>query len=495
MSDSQPQQPSPAPRKPPGGTPGGAAGAPGGTPSGGPGAGPPKGSAGGPSRGPGGPGRPSAGGPGRTAAEGPARTTADVPGRTPARSPGGGAAPETGPPTGLLLTGARLTDGRTVDVRLSGGRIQAVGTAGSLPAPALARVDLRGYLLLPAPAEPHAHGDTALTADGEGPVSYTRDEVQRRATEAALLQLGHGATAVRSHVRIGDVHGLGPMEASLQARRSLRGLTDLTTVAVPRLLTGVAGADGLSMLRDAVKMGASVIGGCPDLDPDPTGFVEAVLELAAEHGCPVDLHTDGDDPGRLARLAAMAGGLRPGVTIGPCGGLSRLPLDVASRAADQLAAAGVRVTCLPQGDCAALERRGLRTAPVRLLRAAGVRVAAGSGALRDAGNPVGRGDPLEAAYLLASQGGLRAAEAYDAVSAAAREAMALPEVRVEAGFPAELLAVRGERIAGVLSLAYSRIVIHRGRVVARTSAVREYCDSAVAVALDLPRQGRVEPGP
>ncbi|MGW0395327.1 amidohydrolase family protein [Streptomyces sp. NPDC003042] len=410
----------------------------------------------------------------------------------PARSPVGGTPPEA---TGLLLAGARLTDGRTVDVRLSGGRIQAVGTAGSLPAPALSRVDLRGYLLLPAPAEPHAHGDTALTADVEGPVSYAPDEVQRRATEAALLQLGHGATAVRSHVRIGDVHGLGPMEAVLQARRSLRGLTDLTTVAVPRLLTGVAGADGLAMLRDAVKMGASVIGGCPDLDPDPTGFLEAVLELAAEHGCPVDLHTDGDDPGRLSRLAAMAGGLRPGVTIGPCGGLSRLPLDVAARAADQLAAAGVRVTCLPQGDCAALERRGLRTAPVRLLRTAGVRVAAGSGALRDAGNPVGRGDPLEAAYLLASQGGLRAGEAYASVSAAAREAMGLPEVRVEAGFPAELLAVRGERIAGVLSLAYSRIVIHRGRVVARTSAVREYCDSAVAVALDLPRQGRAEPGP
>ncbi|MEV7612798.1 amidohydrolase family protein [Streptomyces sp. NPDC089799] len=398
-------------------------------------------------------------------------------------------------PTSLLLSGARLTDGRTVDVRLSGGRIQAVGTAGSLPAPTPSRVDLSGFLLLPAPAEPHAHGDTALTADGQGPAGCGADEVQRRATEAALLQLGHGATAVRSHVRIGDVHGLAPMEAVLQARRSLRGLTDLTAVAMPRLLTGVAGADGLAMLRDAVKMGAAVVGGCPDLDPDPTGFIEAVLELAAEHGCPVDLHTDGDDPARLARLAAMAGGLRPGVTIGPCGGMSRLPLDVATRAADQLAAAGVRVTCLPQGDCAALERRGPRGAPVRLLRAAGVRVAAGSGALRDAANPVGRGDPLEAAFLLSSQGGLRPADAYETVSAAARSAMGLPEIRVEAGFPAELLAVRGDGIAGVLSLAYSRIVIHRGRVVARTSAVREYCDSAVAAALDLPRQGRMEPGP
>ncbi|MFB7410165.1 amidohydrolase family protein [Streptomyces sp. NPDC056202] len=392
--------------------------------------------------------------------------------------------------TSLLLSHARLTDGRTVDVRLVGGRIEAVGTAGSLTA-AGARVDLAGYLLLPAAAEPHAHADTALSADSPGPVSYAPEEVQRRATEAALLQLGHGATAQRAHVRIGDVHGLGPLEAVLQARRSLRGLVDLTAVAVPRLLTGAAGADGLALLRDAVKMGAGVVGGCPDLDPDPAGYVEAVLEIAAEHGVPVDLHTDGDDPARLARLAAMAGGLRPGVTIGPCAGLGRLPSDAARRAADGLAAAGVTVVCLPQGGCGGTETRG--AAPVRLLRAAGVRLAAGSGAMRDVANPVGRGDPLEAAYLLASLGGLPAADAYAAVSAEARAAMGLPEVRVEAGFPAELLAVRGERMSGVLSLAYSRIVVHRGRVVARTSAVREYCDSAAA--LDLPRQARPERPP
>ncbi|WP_369272830.1 amidohydrolase family protein [Streptomyces sp. R11] len=397
-------------------------------------------------------------------------------------------------PGALLLCGARLTDGRTVDVRLGGGRIEAVGTAGSLAGDGTqacgARVDLGGYLLLPAPAEAHAHGDTALSADEGGPVSYEPQDVQRRATEAALLQLGHGATALRAHVRVGDVPGLGALEAVLQARRSLRGLTELTTVAMPRLLTGVAGAEGLAMLRDALKMGASVVGGCPDLDPDPTGYVEAVLEVASEHGCPVDLHTDATDPARLARLAAMAGGLRPGVTLGPCGGLGRLPAQVASRTADQLAAAGVTVVCLPQGGCGGAERRS--TAPVRLLRAAGVRVAAGSGALRDLSNPVGRGDPLEAAYLLSSRHGLRPEDAYDAVSASARSVLGLPEVRVEAGFPAELLAVRGGRLAGALSLAYSRIVVHRGRVVARTSAVREYCNSAVAAELGLPRQGRGE---
>jgi cytosine deaminase len=393
--------------------------------------------------------------------------------------------------TPLLLCGARLSDGRTVDVRLAGPHIEAVGTAGSLSLGA--RIDLTGYLLLPAPAEPHAHLASALTAGCEGPPSYEQDDVQRRVTEAALLQLGHGATAVRTHVHIGDIQGLRALEAVVQARRALHGLVELHAVAVPRVLTGAAGADGLAILRDAVGMGAAVVGGCPDLDPDPGGYAEAVLGIAAESGLPVDLHTDGDDPVRLARLAAMAGGLRPGVAIGPCAGLARLPYDSATRVAGQLAAAGVSVVCLPQGGCGALEtaRRG-GTAAVRSLRAAGVRVTAGSGALRDLTNPVGRGDPLEAAFLLASHGECGAGEAYDVVSGQARAVLGLPEVRVEAGFPAELLAVRADRIDTMLSLAYSRIVIHRGRVVSRTSAVREYTDT---MALDLPRQARSRKDP
>ncbi|QMV22846.1 hydrolase [Streptomyces sp. SCUT-3] len=401
------------------------------------------------------------------------------------RSPGQDL-PETGT---LVLSGARLADGRTVDVRLGGGRIEAVGTAGSLAAEGRqALVGLRGYLLLPAPAEPHAHLDSAFTAHGDGPPSETATAVQRRVTEAALLQLGHGATAVRTHVRIGDVKGLRTMEAVLQARRKLHGLVDLTAVAVPRLLTGSAGAEGLALLRDALKMGATVVGGCPDVDPDPSGYTEAVLGVAAEFGCPVDLHTDAGEPGRLSRLAAMAGGLRPGVTVGPCGGLGRMTGEQAARAADALAAAGVSVVCLPQGGCGGTEHGvGGPLLPVRLLHAAGVRVAAGSGAVRDPANPVGRGDPLEAAFLLASWGGLDPARAYEAVSTRAREVMGLPRVRVEAGFPAELLAVRATGLGEALAPAYSRVVVHRGRVVSRTSAVREYTDTT---GLDLPRQVR-----
>lgn len=397
----------------------------------------------------------------------------------------------------LVLSGPRLADGRTVDVRLGAGRIEAVGTPGSLtpnaenPAP---RLDLTGYLLLPAPAEPHAHHDSALTAECEGPPALGTTTLRRRMTEAALLQLGHGATAQRSHIRIGDINALTTLEAALQTRRALHGLADLHVVAVPRLLTGRAGADDRALLHDAAKMGATVLGGSPDLDPDPAGYLDVLLSTAAEHGCALDLHTTAEDPARLARLATAVAGLRSQVTIGPCTGLGRLSPEAVGRSAERLAAAEIAVCALPQGPCGLLERptHGPAATPVRLLRAAGVRVAAGSGAVRDAANPVGRGDPMEAAYLLASHGEAAPAEAYQCVSDAARTVLGLPLVRIEAGFPAELLAVRGDSLPGALSIAYSRIVIHRGRVVARTTAVREYCDSAGTdvPANGLPRQAK-----
>ncbi|MEV5131164.1 hypothetical protein AB0K87_11740, partial [Streptomyces sp. NPDC053705] len=72
----------------------------------------------------------------------------------------------TGDARPLLLGGARLTDGRLVDVRIAGRHIEAVGTAGSLTTRGT-RLDLRGHLLLPAPAEPHAQrGDAGLVAEG-----------------------------------------------------------------------------------------------------------------------------------------------------------------------------------------------------------------------------------------------------------------------------------------------------------------------------------------
>ena len=111
------------------------------------------------------------------------------------------------------LLGGTLADGRVVDVTLQGDRVASVTPArsahpaadGTRDAPPRGDdvLDLRGYLLLPAPAEPHAHLDKALSWEVIQPpmgdlglaiaswrvfaATTTQEEVEGRAQAAALL--------------------------------------------------------------------------------------------------------------------------------------------------------------------------------------------------------------------------------------------------------------------------------------------------------------------
>ena len=111
----------------------------------------------------------------------------------------------------------------------------------------------------------------------------------------------------------------------------------------------------------------------------------------------------------------------------------------------------------------------------RSLCEAGVNVAGGGDNLQDPFNTVGRADPFETAALLVMAGHLTPEAAYDAVSAAARRAMGLEEVRIEAGRPADLLAVRATTVRdAVASAPADRVVFARSRLVARTAATTTF---------------------
>ena len=117
--------------------------------------------------------------------------------------------------------------------------------------------------------------------------------------------------------------------------------------------------------------------------------------------------------------------------------------------------------------------RGLT--PVRVLRAAGVPVAAGADNLRDAFNPLGRADPLETASLLAAAAHLPLDQALAAVSADAWTVMGRPAPALRPGSPAAFVAVAagdaGDAVAGPPP---DRVVIRGDRVVARTRTQVEY---------------------
>lgn len=408
---------------------------------------------------------------------------------------------------GVLLRRATLADGRLVDVTLRAGLIETVeDAAGSIAQPAgrYDVTDLTGYLLLPAPVEIHAHLDKALTADqapnpaGDlfGAVtawlrhrpSLSRADITARARTAARAYVSHGATAIRTHVDIGDDIGLRALEAVLDVRTELAGYCDLQVVAFSaNPLTGLAGADNRALLDEALAAGADLVGACPGLDPDPAGSIDACLTIAARHRAPMDLHIDEwlqPEPCSLEMLAdaVLATGFPYGVVASHCVSLGAMDPDRSKQIADRVASAGIAVVCLPQTnlylqgrDHAHATPRGLTA--IRTLRAAGVPVAAGGDNVQDPFNCLGRADPLETAALLVAAGHDTPADAYESVSTQARRAAGLPPVALIVGAPAELLAIRASSVREAIATAGpERLVIHQGRIVVRTTMSRTFID-------------------
>lgn len=410
----------------------------------------------------------------------------------------------------LLLRGARLPDGDVRDLLLDpdSGLVARVAPPGVLPS-GPDELDLTGHLLLPAPAEPHAHLDKALTWDlaqalpagapaGALPgdlssavtawrayaARVTEEDVFQRAGRAVDELRANGVTAVRTHVdlltdngsyRAGDP--LRGLRALLRLRRQLRGRV--------RLQIAVLHIDAPDeLLHQALDLGADLLGDCPHLSADPAASVERTLRIAAEHQVGVDLHADETlDPGaqdlRLLARAVRERGFVSGVTASHCVSLGAVEPEEAARTAKEVAAAGIGVVALPltnlylQGrDRPSSTPRGLTA--VRALLDAGVTVAAGGDNIRDPFNPVGRADPLETASLLVTAGHLTPGEALHAVTAGARAVLGLPEAGPYEGAVADLLAVRAQTVLEVLGASCpERLVFAGGRLVSRTSVVRE----------------------
>lgn len=384
------------------------------------------------------------------------------------------------------LTNARLADGRVVDVALDGDVVVAVLQAGALGAgrPETS-LELDGFLLLPAPAEPHAHLDKALSWDAIRPpmgdlelaIASWRDhaatlsveEIAGRARTQALRMLANGTTAIRSHVDILDGgEPLRGVHALLQVRAELAGLLDLELVTLAGDETPIAD------IAAALEAGVDLVGGAPLLAPDPVAEVQRLLGVARSHGVGVDLHTDESLEGGLTLdvLARAVRGWDVPVTAGHCVRLGMLEGAHRDRVIAEVLASDVAVIANPITNLYLQGRRSDVATPrgltaVRALVDAGVRFAAGADNVRDPFNPLGRSDALETAMLLVVAAHLSVDEAYAAVSTGARSVMSLPPAGIEVGARAELLAVRGTDLVDVVANASAdRYVIHAGRLVA-----------------------------
>src|SRR5262249_30432867 len=110
--------------------------------------------------------------------------------------------------------------------------------------------------------------------------------------------------------------------------------------------------------------------------------------------------------------------------------------------------------------------------PVPQLIEAGVVVFAGSDNIRDAWSPLGNGDALDRARLVAWRQGFAKDEelwtAFDMVSHAAARALGVADYGIREGAPADLVVVRAAHVpAAVVECPPRALVLKGGRAVAR----------------------------
>ena len=402
---------------------------------------------------------------------------------------------------------ARLPDGRTVDIGVAAGLISdvrphevAVDAHPLRERPG--EIDLGGWLVLPAMAEPHAHIDKALTSEAvpnptgdlQGAIDawvaasergiFTHDNMVIRVRTALEKLLLNGVTAVRSHINTGGRTGLSHLLAAQEAARDFAGLMDIEFVALVHTpMTGPGSEHNVKALYECAEAGIELMGGCPHLEPDGVGSIDVALRAAVQTGTRVDLHVDETLDASMLTLRDLAHrvidtGFEPSVTASHCVSLGMQTPETQQKIAKLVADAGISIVTLPQTNLF-LQGRGHATGKPRGLTAieplidAGVLVAAGADNVQDPFNLVGRSDPLETASLLVMAAHVLPDDAYELVSNNVRRTLGLAPVTFEPGSPADFVAIDAPSIRGAIADAPAdRVVVHAGRVVARSSTSR-----------------------
>jgi cytosine deaminase len=400
-------------------------------------------------------------------------------------------------PSTLLVRATLVGSPDPADVRICDGLIADVGDLAPLPDDEV--IDLEGRLLLPAAVEPHAHLDKAFLAETiENPTGDLHGAIEamygardgldvaatiERAERAARLMAANGYRAVRTHADVVVGHDLTSVEALLEVRRRVTDVIDVTIVALAGWpLLGRAGADQRALLRDAIAAGVDVVGGCPHLEDTGTRApTEFLVDLAAEHRLPVDLHTDETlDPavlGLLDLVEMVEAGFPHATTASHCVSLGMQPAQRQREIAERVAAADVSVVVLPHTNLY-LQGRGHSPMPrgltaVDALRSAGVTVAAGADNLQDPFNPLGRACPFETAGLMVIAAHLLPLEAWTSVADAAGAVVGVGSATVAPGGAADLVAIAaGSLREAIATGSQDRMVWRAGRLVPAVHAGR-----------------------
>jgi len=331
----------------------------------------------------------------------------------------------------LIIRQARLLDGSTVDIGINHDQIVAI--APTIAVTGAQELQAEGSLTIPAFVNGQLHACksfwqrilTTLPADQQTlprfqaahyvKQRYTADDVFARVDETLRLAIRHGTCAIRLFGDVDDASGLAAVEGLLRIREKYARWLRVEVVAFPQ--DGVTSAATPQLMREALTLGADVVGGIPWIEQGEAaqrGHTEMCFALAREFDR--DLHFVCDDVAdprsrtlELVARQALAQGWHGRVAATQCAALAFYDDAYAAAVIDLVKQASMTIFSNSHVSLIATDfpdrqpwPRGLTR--VRELLAAGVPVACGQDDIDNWFYPFGRNDMLEVAQFMAHTG-------------------------------------------------------------------------------------------
>lgn len=272
----------------------------------------------------------------------------------------------------LILRNARLANGadasKTIDIAVANGRIAAIEPRISGDGES---VDAGGRLVSPGLVESHFHLDKSRILDRVAPPedrratdymkrtsavkdTFTVEDVYARARDTLEQCLLNGVMHMRTHIEVDPNVGLRGYEAIERLAKDYAWGIDLQLcVFLQEGWTNVRGAE--SNVVEALKRGATVVGGAPRYDADGPGQIQRIFALAKDFNVDVDIHLDGGYTTHdmmIWQVCDLTDSLGWGgrVAIGHGNKYSCLPQSELEALGRRLADSGVAVSVLPTTD-------------------------------------------------------------------------------------------------------------------------------------------------
>lgn len=406
----------------------------------------------------------------------------------------------------LLIRNAQLIDHDTlVDIAIKDGMFHQISE--DIHAQADKEMDAKGQLVVPPFVESHIHLDSALSvhhmpANESGTLleainlwdaftkNITQADTYERAKTAVEWLLVQGVQHMRAHTDCTE-SSLQTMQAILLLKHEMKSIVDIQVVAFPQ--NGLfLQKDSVTLLEKAVQMGADVIGGLPQAEmtrEDGIKQIAHIFDLAKKYNKKIDIHTDEttDDQSRYLEVITkytLQYEMQDQVTASHTTALHQYNNDYAAKVIQNVKHAGVHIVTNPFSNALLQNRldsypKNRGTTRVDELLANGVNVSIGNDNMMDPFGPLGKGNVLQAAHLLAHTAHLSSEQQLNQLfqmitTNGAHTLQITDDYGIKVGKQANCIILQATSIAQAIRLTSDCLyVIRKGEIIATTKpAVR-----------------------